>query len=48
MAVGGWTHQASIRPNLVQTRQQAASVQAKRDTYRRRLPLGLVFPTVHT
>ncbi len=36
MAVGGWTNPASIRPYLVQTRQQAAAFQAKRDTYRRR------------
>jgi hypothetical protein len=35
MAVGGWTNQASIRPYLVQTLEQAASVQAKRDAYRR-------------
>jgi len=34
MAVGGWTNQASIRPYLVQTRQQAANFQAKRDKYR--------------
>jgi integrase len=36
MAVGGWTNQASIRPYLVQTLEQAATVQAKRDAYRRR------------
>jgi integrase len=36
MAVGGWANQASIRPYLVQTLQQASSVQAKRDAYRRR------------
>jgi len=36
MAVGGWTNQASIRPYLVQTLEQAASVQAKRDAYRSR------------
>jgi hypothetical protein len=35
MAVGGWANQASIRPYLVQTVEQAASVQAKRDAYRR-------------
>jgi integrase len=35
MAVGGWTNQASIRPYLVQTQEQAAAVQAKRDAYRR-------------
>jgi integrase len=35
MAIGGWANQASIRPYLVQTVEQAASVQAKRDTYRR-------------
>lgn len=34
MAVGGWTNQASIRPYLVQTREQAAAFQAKRDKYR--------------
>jgi integrase len=36
MAVGGWANQASIRPYLVQTVEQAANVQAKRDAYRRR------------
>ena len=36
MAVGGWTNQASIRPYLVQTQEQAATFQAKRDTYRQR------------
>ncbi len=36
MAVGGWTNQASIRPYLVQTREQAAAFQAKRDAHRRR------------
>ena len=36
MAVGGWTNPASIRPYLVQTRQQAAAFQAKRDQYRLR------------
>jgi integrase len=35
MAIGGWANQASIRPYLVQTLEQAASVQAKRDAYRR-------------
>ena len=35
MAIGGWANQASIRPYLVQTVEQAASVQAKRDAYRR-------------
>jgi integrase len=35
MAVGGWANPASIRPYLVQTRQQAAAFQAKRDTYRK-------------
>jgi integrase len=40
MAVGGWADQASIRPYLVQTRQQAAAFQEKRDRYRRRqLPI---------
>lgn len=37
MAVGGWANQASIRPYLVQTREQAAAFQAKRDEYRLRL-----------
>jgi len=36
MAIGGWANQASIRPYLVQTVEQAANVQAKRDAYRRR------------
>lgn len=36
MAVGGWTNPASIRPYLVQTREQAAAFQAKRDQYRLR------------
>lgn len=36
MAVGGWANQASIRPYLVYTSEQAASFQAKRDTYRAR------------
>jgi integrase len=31
MAVGGWANQASIRPYLVQTVEQAATFQAKRD-----------------
>jgi integrase len=35
MAVGGWANQASIRPYLVQTREQAAAFQAKRDAYRK-------------
>jgi integrase len=35
MAVGGWANQASIRPYLVQTREQAAAFQAKRDVYRK-------------
>jgi integrase len=35
MAVGGWVNPASIRPYLVQTVEQAASFQAKRDAYRR-------------
>lgn len=35
MAVGGWTNPASIRPYLVQTREQAAAFQTKRDKYRR-------------
>jgi integrase len=34
MAVGGWANQASIRPYLVQTREQAAAFQSKRDRYR--------------
>jgi integrase len=38
MAVGGWANQASIRPYLVQTLEQAISVQAKRDAYRRYCP----------
>jgi hypothetical protein len=37
MAVGGWADQASIRPYLVQTVEQAATFQAKRDDYRHRL-----------
>ena len=37
MAVGGWANQVSIRPYLVQTLEQAASVQAKRDAYRKRI-----------
>jgi integrase len=36
MAVGGWANQASIRPYLVQTREQAAAFQTKRDKFRRR------------
>jgi integrase len=36
MAVGGWVNQASIRPYLVQTLEQAASFQSKREAYRRR------------
>jgi integrase len=36
MAVGGWANQASIRPYLVQTVEQASNFQAKRDAYRRR------------
>jgi integrase len=36
MAVGGWADQASIRPYLVQTVEQAATFQAKRDAYRHR------------
>jgi integrase len=35
MAVGGWMNPASIRPYLVQTVEQAANFQAKRDAYRR-------------
>ena len=35
MAVGGWANPASIRPYLVQTREQAAEFQRKRDEYRR-------------
>jgi hypothetical protein len=34
MAVGGWANQASIQPYLVQTREQAAAFQRKRDAYR--------------
>ena len=34
MAVGGWTNPASIRPYLVQTLEQAAAFQSKRDAYR--------------
>jgi len=34
MAVGGWQNQASIRPYLVQTMEQAVAFQAKRDAYR--------------
>jgi integrase len=41
MAVGGWANQASIRPYLVQTREQAATFQAKRDAYRRRYRVDL-------
>jgi integrase len=37
MAVGGWANQTSIRPYLVQTLEQAASVQAKRDAYRKKV-----------
>ena len=33
MAVGGWANPASIRPYLVQTREQAAAFQKKRDAY---------------
>jgi integrase len=36
MAVGGWANQSSIRPYLVQTREQASAFQAKRDRYRNR------------
>ena len=36
MAVGGWANPASIRPYLVQTLEQAAAFQAKREAYRRR------------
>jgi integrase len=36
MAVGGWANQASIRPYLVQTREQAEAFQTKRDFYRHR------------
>lgn len=39
MAVGGWTNPASIRPYLVQTREQAAAFQRKRDAYRAVKPL---------
>ena len=35
MAVGGWANPASIRPYLVQTREQAAAFQTKRDRYRK-------------
>ena len=35
MAVGGWSSPTSIRPYLVQTREQASSFQEKRDKYRR-------------
>jgi len=35
MAVGVWANPASIRPDLVQTREQAAAFQAKRDAYRK-------------
>ena len=34
MAVGGWVNPASIKPYLVQTVEQAANFQAKRDAYR--------------
>jgi integrase len=34
MAIGGWANQASIRPYLVQTREQAAAFESKRDRYR--------------
>ncbi len=37
MAVGGWVNQSSIRPYLVQTLEQAASFQSKRNTYRAKL-----------
>lgn len=37
MAVGGWVNQTSIRAYLVQTREQAAAFQTKRDEYRREL-----------
>ena len=37
MAVGGWVNQASIRPYLVPTLEQAASFQAKRNIYRAKL-----------
>jgi integrase len=36
MSIGGWSNQASIRPYLVQTLEQASAVQAKRDAYRGR------------
>jgi len=36
MAVGGWVSQASIRPYLVQTQEQAAAFQGKRDLYRQK------------
>lgn len=39
MAVGGWVNQASIKPYLVQTLEQAAAFQAKRDEYRLRAVL---------
>jgi integrase len=35
MAVGGWANPASIRPYLVQTREQAAAFQSKREAYRK-------------
>ena len=35
MAAGGWQNQASIRPYLIWTPEQAASFQAKREAYRR-------------
>jgi integrase len=40
MAVGGWANQSSIRPYLVQTREQAATFQAKRDRYRKHSKKG--------
>jgi integrase len=36
MAVGGWQNQASIRPYLVQTAEQAMACQVKREAYRKR------------
>jgi integrase len=39
MAVGGWQNQASIRPYLVQTMEQAVAFQAKRVAYRERAGL---------
>jgi len=39
MAVGGWANPASIRRYLVQTRQQAAAFQARKN---RNFPFGLM------